>query len=50
MFPQYNLFEELVESKTYPLGEKSEHFEAAQASALVALSHPPGEENAEMRK
>jgi DNA-binding CsgD family transcriptional regulator len=39
MFPQKNPKVAPVESKTYPLGEKSEHPENKYASALVALSH-----------
>jgi len=41
MFPQKNPKVGPVESKTYPLGEKSEHLE--YAPALVALSHTPAE-------
>jgi DNA-binding CsgD family transcriptional regulator len=43
MFPQNISVEELVDSKTYPLDEKTEHSEAANAPALIALSHTPVE-------
>jgi DNA-binding CsgD family transcriptional regulator len=39
MFPQKNPKVAPVESKTYPLDEKSEHRRDAYALALVALSH-----------
>ena len=39
MFPQKSSVEEQVDSKTYPLGEKSEQSDVTNASALVALSH-----------
>ncbi len=42
MFPQESQLTE-PDSKTYPLGEKGEHFNYAQALALVALSHTPVE-------
>src|SRR3954453_17191020 len=43
MFPQNSSVGEQLDSKTYPLGEQSEHSEVANASALVALSHTPVE-------
>ena len=39
MFPKKNPKVAPAESKTYPLGEKSEHPGSEYASALVALSH-----------
>ena len=42
MFPQKSRIPK-VDSKTYPLGEKSEHPDYPYALALVALSHSPGE-------
>lgn len=42
MFPQESQLTE-PDSKTYPLGEKGEHFNYAHALALVALSHTPVE-------
>lgn len=43
MFPQKSRIIPKLESKTYPLGEKSEHPDYPYALALVALSHTPGE-------
>jgi DNA-binding CsgD family transcriptional regulator len=43
MFPQNISVEELLGSETYPLDEKIEHSEVANAPALVALSHTPVE-------
>jgi DNA-binding CsgD family transcriptional regulator len=43
MFPKKSSVGEYVDSETYPLGEKSEQSEAANAFALVALSHTPVE-------
>src|ERR1700674_3143436 len=39
MFRQKNQVSAEVESKTYPLGEKTERANGGQAMALVALSH-----------
>jgi len=44
MFPQKSHVGIAADSKTYPLGEKGEHFHYAQAMALVALSHSPVEQ------
>ncbi|MGI9164996.1 MAG: helix-turn-helix transcriptional regulator [Pyrinomonadaceae bacterium] len=44
MFPQKSQISTPADSKTYPLGEKGEHFNHAQAMALVALSHSPVEQ------
>ena len=44
MFPQKSQVSTPADSKTYPLGEKGEHFNHAQAMALVALSHSPVEQ------
>ncbi len=44
MFPQKSQISTAADSKTYPLGEKGEHFNHAQAMALVALSHSPVEQ------
>ncbi len=41
MFIQKSQIAARVESKTYPLGEKSEHSHDGPAMALVALSHTP---------
>lgn len=43
MFPQKLPTGELVDSKTYPLGEKSEQVDLSNDFALVALSHTPVE-------
>jgi DNA-binding CsgD family transcriptional regulator len=43
MFPQKAPFISGVDSKTYPLGEHSEHFQGRPNMALVALSHTPVE-------
>ena len=43
MFPQKSRIIPKLDSKTYPLGEKSEHPDYPYALALVALSHSPGE-------
>jgi len=43
MFPQKSSVGEQLDSKTYPLDEKSEQSEAGNAYALVALSHTPVE-------
>lgn len=43
MFPQKTSFISGVDSKTYPLGEHSEHFQGRPTMALVALSHTPVE-------
>lgn len=43
MFPQNNQIAAKPESKTYPLGEKSEHSRDGLAMSLVALSHSPVE-------
>ena len=43
MFPQKYSVGEQLDSKTYPLDEKSEQSEAAYSSAVVALSHTPVE-------
>jgi DNA-binding CsgD family transcriptional regulator len=43
MFPQEAPLISGVDSKTYPLGEHSEHFPGQPAMALVALSHTPVE-------
>jgi DNA-binding CsgD family transcriptional regulator len=43
MFPQKSPFISGVDSKTYPLGEHSEHFQGRPTLALVALSHTPVE-------
>ena len=43
MFPQKSRIVSKLDSKTYPLGEKSEHPDYPYALALVALSHSPGE-------
>ena len=44
MFPQKSQVGAAADPKTYPLGEKGEHFNHAQAMALVALSHSPVEQ------
>ncbi len=44
MFPQKSQISTPADSKTYPLGEKGEHFIHTQAMALVALSHSPVEQ------
>ncbi len=44
MFPQKSQVGTAADSKTYPLGEKGEHFNCAQSMALVALSHSPVEQ------
>src|SRR5712691_10140020 len=43
MFSQNNKITARQESKTYPLGEKSEHPRDGLAMSLVALSHTPVE-------
>ncbi len=43
MFPQKAPLNSGVDSKTYPLGEHSEHFQGRPTMALVALSHTPVE-------
>ncbi len=43
MIPQKAPLISRVDSKTYPLGEHSEHFQARPTMALVALSHTPVE-------
>ena len=43
MFPQKPPMISGVDSKTYPLGEHSEHFQGRPTMALVALSHTPVE-------
>src|SRR5882672_10716522 len=43
MFPQKSPIIAEVDSKTYPLGEKIEHYADAPTMALVALSHTPVE-------
>jgi DNA-binding CsgD family transcriptional regulator len=43
MFPQNSQIGARPESKTYPLGEKSEHSSDGLAMSLVALSHTPVE-------
>jgi DNA-binding CsgD family transcriptional regulator len=43
MFPQEAPLISGVDSKTYPLGEHSEHFQGRPTMALVALSHTPVE-------
>lgn len=43
MFPQKAPLISEVDSKTYPLGEHSEHFRGRPTMALVALSHTPVE-------
>jgi len=43
MFPQKSPIIAEVDPKTYPLGEKIEHFPDAPTLALVALSHTPVE-------
>src|SRR2546428_4995838 len=43
MFPQNNQIAAKSESKTYPLGEKSEQSRDGLAMSLVALSHTPVE-------
>jgi DNA-binding CsgD family transcriptional regulator len=43
MFPEEHPIPAVVDSKTYPLGEKSEHPEHDRVLALVALSHTPVE-------
>lgn len=43
MFPQKVPLISGVDSKTYPLGEYSEHFQGRPTLALVALSHTPVE-------
>lgn len=43
MFPQEASLISGVDSKTYPLGEHSEHFRGRPSMALVALSHTPVE-------
>lgn len=44
MFPQKSPLISGVESKTYPLGEHSEHFQGRPNMALVTLSHTPVED------
>ncbi len=44
MFPQKLPLNSGVDSKTYPLGEHSEHSQGRSTMALVALSHTPGEQ------
>ena len=44
MLPQKRPTDGSVESKTYPLVEKSEQADAGNALALVALSHTPAEQ------
>jgi DNA-binding CsgD family transcriptional regulator len=39
MFPQKSPIDGVIDSKTYPLGEKNEHSTNGRALALVALSH-----------
>jgi len=43
MFPQKSQIIAEVDPKTYPLGEKIEHYADAPTMALVALSHTPVE-------
>ena len=43
MFPQKSQIIAEVDPKTYPLGEKIDHFDDAPTMALVALSHTPVE-------
>jgi DNA-binding CsgD family transcriptional regulator len=43
MFPQEASLISGVDSKTYPLGEHSEHFQGRPTMAIVALSHTPVE-------
>lgn len=44
MFPQKRPITAVIDSETYPLGEKSEHSDFECALALVALSHTPVEQ------
>ena len=43
MLSHKNLTDELIDSKTYPLGENRRHDDATNANAIVALSHTPVE-------
>lgn len=43
MLPQKHPTDDPVDSKTYPLGERTEQTDAGNAFALVALSHTPVE-------
>ncbi len=43
MFPQKSQISAKIDPKTYPLGEKIEHFIDGPTMALVALSHTPVE-------
>lgn len=45
MFPQKTQVGAVADPETYPLGQKAEHFNYAQAVALIALSHSPVEQN-----
>lgn len=44
MYPQKRSRGALVDSETYPLGERGERLDSAYALALVALSHTPVEQ------